>query len=107
MTPPQQDPSSPAATGGTELVPVISPDGASSFFGMRSPSGSDFEQLNVQQPLGSALSSTTPGLGGFVSFVAKSKEEQAVIGTIWKQVVDPAMEYCRVRACSFTNIGFA
>ena len=91
---PQQNSSSPAATGGTGIV---SPDGAGSFFGMRSPSGSDFG-LNVQQPLRSAMSSTTPGLGGFVSFVAKSKEEQAVIDTIWKQVMDPVLEYCQVRA---------
>lgn len=103
---PQQNSSSPAATGGTGIV---SPDGAGSFFGMRSPSGSDFGQqqpLNVQQPLRSAMSSTTPGLGGFVSFVAKSKEEQAVIDTIWKQVIDPVMDYCQVRAYYLTDIGF-
>jgi hypothetical protein len=73
---------------------ALSPDG-SSFFGMRSPSGSDFGQQ--QQPLPSAFTSTTPGLGGFMSFVARSKEDQAVIDTIWKQVMDPVMDYCTVR----------
>ncbi|KAF8974178.1 Sac2 family-domain-containing protein [Flammula alnicola] len=65
---------------------VLSPDGT--FSELRSPSGSD--DFGARQP----LSSTTPGLGGFVSFVAKSKEEQATIDAIWKQVMDPVMEYC-------------
>ena len=71
---------------------IVSPDGGSSFSDMRSPSGSDFGQ----QPLSSTFTSTTPGLGGFVSFVARSKEEQAAIDTIWKQVMDPVMNYSQV-----------
>ncbi|KDR83878.1 hypothetical protein GALMADRAFT_236339 [Galerina marginata CBS 339.88] len=65
---------------------MLSPDGGS-FSDMRSPVESDFGAIRP-------LSSTTPGLGGFVSFVAKSKEEIAAIDTIWKQVMDPVMEYC-------------
>ena len=67
---------------------IISPDGGT-FTDLRSPTYSDF---GSQQP----MSSTTPGLGGFVSFVAKSKEEQATIDAIWKQIIDPVMEYCQV-----------
>lgn len=92
---PRPDPVSPAPPVAQS---VVSPDG-SSFFGMLSPSGSDFAQH--QPPLSSALTSTTtPGLGGFVSFVAKSKEDQAAIGSIWKQVMDPVMDYCTVRSHS-------
>jgi len=87
---PRPDPVSPPPAGQS----VLSPDG-SSFFGMRSPSGSDFGQQ--QQPLSSAFTTATPGLGGFMSFVARSKEDQAVIDTIWKQVMDPVMDYCTVR----------
>ena len=87
---PRPDPVSPAPPA---VQSVVSPDG-SSFFRIQSPSGSDFGQQ--QQPPSSALSTTTPGLGGFMSFVAKSKEDQAVIGTIWKQIMDPVMDYCTV-----------
>jgi hypothetical protein len=66
---------------------VLSADGGT-FTELRSPSGSDYGALRP-------LSSTTPGLGGFVSFVAKSKEEQATIDVMWKQVMDPVMEYCQ------------
>jgi len=66
---------------------VLSPDGGT-FTELRSPSGSDY---GTSHP----LSGTTPGLGGFVSFVAKSKEEQATVDAIWKQVMDPVMEYCQ------------
>ncbi|KAF4619757.1 hypothetical protein D9613_005158 [Agrocybe pediades] len=65
---------------------ILSPDGGT-FTEVRSPTDSDFEGLRP-------MSSTTPGLGGFVSFVAKSKEEQATIDALWKQVMDPVMEYC-------------
>ncbi|KJA29930.1 hypothetical protein HYPSUDRAFT_153092 [Hypholoma sublateritium FD-334 SS-4] len=65
---------------------VLSPDGGT-FTELLSPSISEFGSK-------APMSSTTPGLGGFVSFVAKSKEEQATIDVIWKQVMDPVMEYC-------------
>ncbi|KAF8192463.1 vacuolar sorting protein [Pholiota molesta] len=65
---------------------VLSPDGGT-FTELLSPSGSDVESK-------APMSSTTPGVGGFVSFVAKSKEEQAALDAIWKQVMDPVMEYC-------------
>lgn len=68
---------------------VLSPDGGT-FTELLSPSISEFGSK-------APMSSTTPGLGGFVSFVAKSKEEQAAIDVIWKQVMDPVMEYCTVR----------
>ena len=67
---------------------ILSPDGGT-FTDLQSSSASEFE---VHRP----LSSTTPGLGGFVSFVAKSKEETAVIDGLWKQIMDPVMEYCQV-----------
>jgi hypothetical protein len=67
---------------------VLSPDGGT-FTELLSPSGSDVESK-------APMSSTTPGVGGFVSFVAKSKEEQAALDAIWKQVMDPVMEYCTV-----------
>ena len=67
---------------------VLSPDGGT-FTELLSPSISEFGSK-------APMSSTTPGLGGFVSFVAKSKEEQAAIDTIWKQVMEPVMEYCTV-----------
>lgn len=68
---------------------ILSPDGGT-FTEVHSPLDSEFSALRP-------LSSTTPGLGGFVSFVAKSKEEQAAIDAIWKQVMDPVMEYTNVR----------
>jgi vacuolar protein sorting-associated protein 52 len=67
---------------------VLSPDGGTST-DLLSSSASEFE---THRP----LSGTTPGLGGFVSFVAKSKEETAVIDGLWKQTMDPVMEYCQV-----------
>ncbi|PPQ63425.1 hypothetical protein CVT24_004935 [Panaeolus cyanescens] len=66
---------------------LLSPDGGG-FGDMQTPSASDF---GTPRP----LSSTTPGLGGFMSFVAKSKEEQALVDNLWKQVMDPVMEYCQ------------
>ena len=66
---------------------VLSPDGGTST-DLLSSSASEFETR--------PLSGTTPGLGGFVSFVAKSKEETAVIDGLWKQTMDPVMEYCQV-----------
>ena len=65
---------------------ILSPD----IGDLRSSSASGFD---AHRP----FSSTTPGLGGFVSFVAKSKEETAIIDGLWKQVMDPVMEYCQVR----------
>ncbi|PPQ77350.1 hypothetical protein CVT25_010932, partial [Psilocybe cyanescens] len=67
-------------------ISTLSPDGGT-FTELQSPSDSEF---GTPRP----MSSTTPGLGGFVSFVTKSKEEQATIDAIWKQVMDPVMEYC-------------
>ena len=67
---------------------ILSPDGGT-FTDLQSSSASEFD---AHRP----LSSTTPGLGGFVSFVAKSKEETAVIDGLWKQIMDPVMEYCQV-----------
>lgn len=69
---------------------LLSPDG--SFGDTQTPTGSE---LGTPRP----LSSTTPGLGGFVSFIAKSKGDQAVIDNLWKQVMDPVMEYCQVGQC--------
>jgi hypothetical protein len=89
---PRPDPISPARPAAQS---VVSPTG-SSLFGMHSPSGSDSGHQQPQ-PLPSALTTATPGLGGFMTFVAKSKEDQAAIGTIWKQVMDPVMDYCTVR----------
>ncbi|KAF8165468.1 vacuolar sorting protein [Crassisporium funariophilum] len=66
---------------------ILSPDGGT-FTEPLSGTDSDF---GAQNP----LSSTTPGLGGFVSFVAKSKEELAVIDGLWKSIMDPVMEYCQ------------
>lgn len=67
---------------------ILSPDGGT-FTDLQSSSASEFD---AHRP----LSSTTPGLGGFVSFVAKSKEETAFIDGLWKQIMDPVMEYCQV-----------
>ena len=67
---------------------ILSPDGGTSTE-LQSSSASESD---AHQP----LSSTTPGLGGFVSFVAKSKEETAVIDGLWKQIMDPVMDYCQV-----------
>ena len=67
---------------------ILSPDGGT-FTDLQSSCASEFDS---HQP----LSSTTPGLGGFVTFVAKSKEETAVIDGLWKQIMDPVMEYCQV-----------
>ena len=76
----------------TSYVPpsasILSPDGGT-FTDLQSSSASEFD---AHRP----LSSTTPGLGGFVSFVAKSKEETAFIDGLWKQIMDPVMEYCQV-----------
>lgn len=67
---------------------ILSPDGGGTE--VMSPSTSEF---GSRMPMSSG---TTPGLGGFMSFVAKSKEEQAVIDAMWKQVMDPVMDYCTV-----------
>ena len=67
---------------------TLSPDGGT-VTDLQSSSTSEFD---AHRP----LSSTTPALGGFVSFVAKSKEETAVIDGLWKQIMDPVMEYCQV-----------
>lgn len=67
---------------------ILSPDGGT-FTDLQSSSTSEFDS---HRP----LSGTTPGLGGFVSFVAKSKEETAIIDALWKQIMDPVMEYCQV-----------
>lgn len=67
---------------------ILSPDGGT-FTDLQSSSASEFD---AHRP----LSSTTPGLGGFVSFVAKSKEETAFIDGLWKQIMDPVMEYSQV-----------
>ena len=67
---------------------ILSPDGGT-FTDLQSSSTSE---LDAHRP----LTSTTPGLGGFVSFVAKSKEETAFIDGLWKQIMDPVMEYCQV-----------
>lgn len=84
--PPPDSPHLPAAGS------ILSPDGGT-FTELQSPSDSEFDGPRP-------MSSTTPGLGGFVSFVAKSKEEQATIDGIWKQVMDPVMEYCTVSQLS-------
>lgn len=40
--------------------------------------------------------SLTPGLSGFVTPMVSTKEEQADMDAIWKQVMDPVLEYCQV-----------
>lgn len=57
----------------------------------RSPVTSDYE--------GSArhVSLATPALGSMFP-PAPSKEDIALVDSIWKQTMDPVMEYCQVRS---------
>jgi len=56
----------------------------------RSPVASEHEENGRQ------FSGAMPGLGGVIPMV-NSKEEQALVDSIWKQIMDPVMEYCQVR----------
>jgi len=51
---------------------------------------------NYESEHGSKRQSITPGLGGFVTPMVSTKEEQADMDAIWKQVMDPVLEYCQV-----------
>lgn len=59
------------------------------FAGNRSPAASEYEGSGRQ------FSGAMPGLGGVIPMVT-SKEEQALVDSIWKQIMDPVMEYCQV-----------
>lgn len=50
---------------------------------------------NYGSEYGGKRQSLTPGLSGFVIPMVSTKEEQADMDAIWKQVMDPVLEYCR------------
>lgn len=90
------EPSSTVDTSLSLLTPVASvptptmmatPDTAV-FAENKSPVASEYEGN------GRTFSGAMPGSGGVVPMV-NSKEEQALVDSIWKQIMDPVMEYCQ------------
>ena len=58
---------------------------------IRSNPGSDFGTSSPRRRLLSMQSA-----GGTPPQVPSPKEEQAALATIWKQILDPVLEYCKV-----------
>lgn len=90
-------PSSTVDTSLSLLTPVASvptptmmatPDTAV-FIENRSPVTSEYEGSSRQ------VSGFMPGLGGVIPLV-NSKEEQALVDAIWKQIMDPVVDYSQV-----------
>lgn len=80
----------------TAVVPtptmMATPD-TIAFAESRSPVASEYEGSSRQ------VSGAVPGLGGIVPVVA-SREDQALVDAIWRQTMDPVLEYCQVRLAS-------
>jgi hypothetical protein len=78
----------------TAVVPtptmMATPD-TIAFAESRSPVTSEYEGSSRQ------VSGAMPGLGGVVPAVS-TKEDQALVDAIWRQAMDPVMEYCQVRS---------
>jgi hypothetical protein len=62
---------------------------------LRSPVTSEFGAI------AHSISGPPPGIGSVIQQMS-SKEEQALVDSIWKQVMDPVLEYCQVTNVSYS-----
>ena len=53
--------------------------------------------VGSEAPPGRPRGDSVIGQGGAPPTGGQSKEEQAALDTLWKQVMEPVLEYCQVR----------